>query len=95
MAQFLIELESYKKGGFKVLKVIHGYGSHGKGGIIRTEFLKKCKELKSKHKIEDFVCGDTWNSNKTVRKMAINYCPDLISDVELHFTNPGCSIVIL
>ena len=38
VAQFLIELESYKKGGYKVLKVIHGYGSHGVGGAIRNSF---------------------------------------------------------
>lgn len=95
VAQFLIELESYKKGGYKVLKVIHGYGSHGVGGAIRNSFLKKCALLKSQQKITDYVCCDNWTPSNTVRKMAINYCPDLLADKELYTLNPGCSIVIL
>ena len=95
IAQFEIEVESYKRGGFKVLKVIHGYGSHGVGGAIKTAFLKKCELFKRQKKIEDYICCDAWNTNKTIRKMAINYCPDLLADSELQFTNPGCSIVVL
>ena len=95
MAQFLVELESYQRGGFKVMKVIHGYGSHGVGGAIRNEFLKKCQQLKNRGKIEDFVCCDQWTPKNTVRKIAINYCPDLLADHELQLLNPGCSIVII
>lgn len=95
IAQFQIEAESYQKGGFKVMKVIHGYGSHGVGGAIRTDFLKKCKLLKSQGKIYDYVCCDQWTPNNVVRKIAINYCPDLLADKDLYLLNPGCSIVIL
>lgn len=95
VAQFLVELDSYKKGGYKVMKVIHGYGSHGVGGAIKVEFLKKCNELKKQHKIEDFVCCDHWTPQNTVRKIATNYCPDLMADKELYLLNPGCSIVII
>lgn len=95
IAQFLVEIESYKHGGFKVMKVIHGYGSHGVGGAIKDAFLKKCKDLKNAKKIEDYVCCDKWTPNNTVRKIAINYCPDLIADKELYLLNPGCSIVIM
>ncbi len=95
IAQFEIEAESYKKGGYKVMKVIHGYGSHGVGGAIRSEFLKKCEQLKRQKKIEDYICCDKWPAGGTVKKIAINYCADLIADKELHFVNPGCTIVIL
>ncbi len=95
LAEFLVELESFKKGGFKVMKVIHGYGSHGVGGAIRTAFLKKCEELKRRKIIEDYVCCDKWNAQSVVRKIAINYCPDLLADRELLSINPGCSIVII
>ncbi|MCQ2564535.1 MAG: hypothetical protein MJ152_01575, partial [Clostridia bacterium] len=70
LAQFEIEVESYKKGGFKVMKVIHGYGSHGIGGAIKVEFLKKCKDLKNRGRILDYVCCDQWTEKNTVRKMA-------------------------
>ena len=95
IAQFLVEVDAYKKGGFKVLKVIHGYGSHGVGGAIKDAFLKKCKELKGKSVIYDYTCCDKWTDKNVVKKIAINYCQDLIVDRELTHLNPGCSIVIL
>ena len=95
IAQFLVEVDAYKMGGFKVMKVIHGYGSHGVGGAIKDAFLKKCQDLKNRKKIDDFICCDKWTEKNVVKKIAINYCPDLIADNELRLLNPGCSIVIL
>jgi len=95
IAQFLVEVDALKIGGFKVLKVIHGYGSHGVGGAIRQAFLKKCQELKSRGIIEDFTCCDKWTDKNVVKKIAINYCPDLMADSELYHINAGCSIVII
>ena len=95
IAQFLVEVDAYKKGGFKVMKVIHGYGSHGVGGAIRNAFLKKCQDLKNRGVIEDFTCCDKWTDKNVVKKIAINYCPDLLADSELYHINSGCSIVIL
>ena len=95
IAQFLVEVDAYKMGGFKVMKVIHGYGSHGVGGAIKNAFLKKCEELKSRKIIYDYVCCDHWTTTNTVRKIATNYCPDLMADTELYHLNPGCSIVVL
>ena len=95
IAQFLVEAEAYQKGGFKVMKVIHGYGSHGVGGAIKQEFLKTCLHLKNRKIIEDYICCDHWTDKNTTRKIAINYCPDLLADGELSHLNPGCSIVIL
>ena len=95
IAQFLVEVEAYKKGGYKVMKVIHGYGSHGVGGAIRLAFLKKCQDLKNRKIIEDFTCCDKWTDKNAVKKIAINYCPDLLADSELYHINSGCSIIIL
>ena len=95
IAQFLVELDALKVGGYKVLKVIHGYGSHGVGGAIKSAFLKKCEELKKRRLIYDYICCDKWVPNNSVRKVAINYCPDLLADKELYLLNPGCSIVVL
>lgn len=95
IAQFLVEVDAYKKGGYKVMKVIHGYGSHGVGGAIRLAFLKKCQDLKNRHIIEDYTCCDKWIDKNVVKKIATNYCPDLLADKELFHINSGCSIVIL
>ena len=95
IAQFLVEVDALKKGGYKVLKVIHGYGSHGIGGAIKMAFLKECQNLKNRRIIEDFVCCDHWTEKNTTRKIAINICPDLLADGELRNLNPGCSVVII
>lgn len=95
IAEFLVELDACRKGGYKVLKVIHGYGSHGVGGAIKREFLHECQNLKGRGKIEDYVCCDNWTERNITRKIAINYCPDLLADRELYLLNPGCSIVIV
>lgn len=95
IAQFLTEVDACRIGGYKVMKVIHGYGSHGVGGAIKREFLRECQNLKNRGKIDDFVCCDNWTDNSVVRKIAINYCPDLLADRELYLLNPGCSIVII
>lgn len=95
IAEFLVEVDACRIGGFKVMKVIHGYGSHGVGGAIKREFLRECQNLKNRGKIEDFVCCDNWTERNIVRKIAINYCPDLLADRELYLLNPGCSIVII
>ncbi len=95
LAQFLIEVDACKKGGYKVLKVIHGYGSHGVGGAIKVAFLKKCEDLKHRGIIDCYVCCENWTEKNVVRKIATNYCPDLIADRELYLLNPGCTIVVL
>lgn len=95
IAQFLVEIEAYKKGGYKVMKVIHGYGSHGVGGAIKQEFLKTCQHLKNKKVIQDFTCCDHWTDKNIVKKIATDYCPDLLADGELMHLNPGCSIVVI
>ena len=61
----------------------------------RFGFLKKCQDLKNKKVIEDFTCCDKWTDKNVVKKIAINYCADLIADAELLHLNPGCSIIII
>lgn len=42
----------------KVIKIIHGYGSSGKGGKIKTAFREECEKLKSKRIIKDYLPGE-------------------------------------
>ena len=40
LATVEIEIEQAKKEGVVAIKVLHGYGSHGRGGIIAFELRK-------------------------------------------------------
>ena len=94
-AQLLNEIEACKLGGFRVLKVIHGYGSHGVGGAIKKEIITELNKLKRQNKILDFIPCEKWTPANPVRKKAIELSNELMCDDDLIFLNPGVSIVLI
>jgi DNA-nicking Smr family endonuclease len=46
-----------KKSGVKAAKIIHGYGSTGKGGRLRKATIKLLEESKTNGLIKEFVIG--------------------------------------
>ncbi len=45
-----MEIENAKKEGVSVIKILHGYGSHGQGGLILQATRKELLLLKKKKK---------------------------------------------
>ena len=89
-----IEVLSFNKA-TKVLKVIHGYGSSGSGGVIKsglTELLKRLVKLK---KIEDFVQNNKFGTLSDKYKKYTKIYPSLLLDSDLQNLNPGITIVFL
>lgn len=95
VAQLENEIDACKLGGFTVLKVIHGYGSHGVGGLIKKDIHKRLKELKSQKKIFDFIPCEKWSQTNPLRKTAINYSNELLADSDLMYLNAGVTIVLI
>lgn len=90
-----IELECCKLEGVKALKVVHGYGSHGKGGAICFAVRNLCLRLKKQHKIKDFLIGSEWDlSNENCIKI-ITSLKDCYNDEDLNHSNPGITIIII
>ena len=102
LANLEIEIEVARFEGCKVLKVIHGYGSHGVGGAICLELRRYLRQLKNQNKIKDYLYGDEWDiSNEkcfqvkeSIEKIK-KVCPDLLGDVELFYINSGVTIILL
>ena len=95
LAMFEIELERCKLEGVKVIKVLHGYGSHGKGGDICRNLRTLCFKLKKEKKIKDFLLGNEWD-------LANQKCFDIVTnlknyhdDNDLGSNNPGITFVVL
>ena len=95
LAMFEIELERCKLEGVKVIKVLHGYGSHGKGGDICRNLRTLCFKLKKEKKIKDFLLGNEWD-------LANQKCFDIVTnlknyhdDNDLGANNPGITFVVL
>lgn len=90
-----VAINDAKKMGEKALIVIHGYGSHGKGGLIKKETLRFLEKIKHSGEISDFVLGENWGEFNEQKKSACEKCPELILHSQLSGLNSGVSVVIL
>ena len=89
----IAEIKQAKREGIKVLKVIHGYGSSGRGGALCTG-LRKSFGLRIKEGvIKDFIAGENFSIfNDTVLAL-LQAVPELRGDPDLDAINEGVTFV--
>jgi hypothetical protein len=93
--QVLEEIRRAKKQGIRVLKIIHGWGSSGKGGKLCHGLRKSFALRKKEGIIKDFVPGENFSIfNKTVLAM-LDAVPGLRGDPDLDVTNEGVTVLWL
>lgn len=95
VATMLIEIETLKNSEYGAIKVIHGYGSHGKGGIIRRQCRQQLAQLKKQNKIKDFVAGESWGKWAIDNFNVVKDFPQLILESDMQGYNSGITIVFL
>ncbi len=88
-----IEIENAKKEGCSCIKVLHGYGSHGKGGAILLALRRRLQVLCKQGKITDFFAGDEWNIFSPRTMAILNKDKSVVGDEDLNKTNPGITII--
>jgi hypothetical protein len=89
------EIRRAKPEGIRVLKVIHGWGSSGKGGTLCHGLRKSFALRKKEGVIKDFIPGEEFSIfNQTVLTM-LDAVPELRGDPDLNATNEGVTIVWL
>ena len=81
--------------GVTALKLIHGYGSSGKGGGIRVESRKYLDRIKSQGQIKGYITGENFSIFDEETRMAFNVCDELRRDSDLERHNNGITIVML
>ncbi|NLH02343.1 MAG: Smr/MutS family protein [Clostridiales bacterium] len=81
--------------GFSAVKIIHGYGSTGKGGKIRTETRHYLQQQKEKRLIKDYIPGESFSIFNEATRKAFSVCDELRYDSDLDRSNNGITIVIL
>jgi hypothetical protein len=84
-----------KKTGFKVIKIIHGYGSSGKGGRIRVESRKYLQRQKDLGRIRGFIPGENFSIFDSDTIKAFQVCDELRHDHDLERHNNGVTFIIL
>src|ERR1017187_832935 len=86
------EIKRAKREGVKVLKVIHGYGSSGKGGALYVGLRKSFGLRKKEAVIKDFIAGEDFSIfNDTVLAL-LEAVPELRGDPDLGATNEGVTL---
>lgn len=81
--------------GASAVKIIHGYGSSGKGGKIRIESRRYLQEQKDKRHIRDFIIGEDFSIFNDATLKAFGLCDELRRDKDLDRHNNGITIIIL
>lgn len=90
-----IEIECAKREGCVAIKVLHGYGSHGKGGVIAMKLRKQLRLWKKSGFIIDYFGGDNWNifDEKTLKILKLD--KSIYNDEDMNKSNPGITIIWL
>jgi hypothetical protein len=89
------EIKQAKRDGVKVLKVIHGYGSSGKGGALCVGLRKSFGLRKKESVIKDFIAGEDFSIFNPTALALLEAVPELRGDPDLSATNEGVTILWL
>ena len=80
----------------KLVKIVHGYGSTGVGGKIRTAVRQRLKSKKATGGIKDFIPGEEFSMfDSTTQKALDLYHKEITGDRDYNRSNEGITVVIL
>lgn len=79
----------------KIIKVIHGYGSSGKGGKIKQEVHKELIKKKKLGEISDFLPAEKLDPFSSEGRNILSKYPYISKDDTYSRNNPGVTFVIL
>lgn len=77
------------------LKIIHGYGSTGRGGAIKQDVQRFLLEKKRNGTIREFVAGERFSPFDASARSILSQCSELSRDRDYSRCNQGITIVLL
>jgi hypothetical protein len=81
--------------GYAAAKIIHGYGSSGKGGALRTAIQAELAQRARAGELRAFIAGEEWRISDERSWALLQSCPELKHDLDLGRGNKGISIVVM
>jgi hypothetical protein len=87
------EIKNARRKGIRLLKIIHGYGSSGKGGALCTGLRKSFGLRKKEGVIKDFIPGEGFSIFNHVTLDLLEAVPAARGDPDLNATNEGITIL--
>ena len=89
------ELHRARQEGLALLKLVHGYGSSGVGGELRSAIQQSLAERVRAGQIRAFIAGEDWRVSDPQSWELLQRRPELKRDKDLGRGNRGISIVVL
>ncbi len=77
------------------LKIIHGYGSSGVGGVLRFAVWNELRQRREQGEIRAFCPGEDWRVSNEIAWNMLKLCPELKRDADLGRANKGITMVLL
>jgi len=78
----------------KVIKIIHGYGSSGVGGVIKQMVRKSLQSKLNQNQIKAFIPGEAIKGFMGYSEIIDKYKNLIINDSDYHKSNDGITYVI-
>lgn len=78
-----------------VLKLVHGYGSSGKGGAIKRDVAQTLAGKLRAGEIRGFVAGEGFSPFDPAARKILDQCPELKNDRDYARGNDGITIVLV
>ena len=88
-------LRAARAEGHAAVKIIHGYGSSGKGGSIRMAAQAELMQRVRAGELRAFIAGEDWRISDERSWALLQSRPELKQDNDLGRGNKGISIVVL
>ncbi len=93
--RLITALYGAKADGVRVLKIVHGYGSTGKGGEIRHVVREYLEKQKYSSLIKFYVPGEEFCSGFQTGRKIIQQFPALQKDHDWNRYNKGITLIVI
>lgn len=90
-----MEIQAGRLQGIRVLSLIHGYGSSGRGGAIREAVRARLSFLEQQQQVESVIPGEEFEGRSKRGKQLLRRYPFLRHHHDLNRSNPGITVVLL
>lgn len=80
---------------YQAAKIIHGYGSSGKGGAIKADVQRTLQQMRASGQVRAYVRGEDFSPFDPSARMIVERCPQMARDCDYNRQNEGVTIVLL
>lgn len=95
LQQMAVALTTSRRMGYGAVKLIHGYGSSGTGGKIRTAARRELEKQRAAGQVKAVIPGEKFSIFEEETRRGFSLCDALRRDEDLERYNNGITIVIL